>query len=57
MYTATIELEFENKPSEADVLNYLYEIIDNDMVSDMYTLSSKPTIYSREVIEGRSCND
>tara|TARA_R100000808_G_C2043745_1_gene82213 strand:+ start:410 stop:544 length:135 start_codon:yes stop_codon:yes gene_type:complete len=44
MYTVTIELEFENKPSEADVLNYLNEIIDDDMVG--YTLSSN----GREVV-------
>jgi len=30
MYRATIELEFNQKPTEADVINYLNELIDND---------------------------
>ena len=30
MYRATIELEFNQKPTETDVIDYLNELIDND---------------------------
>ena len=30
MYKVIIELEFDNKPTDSDVYNYLNELMDND---------------------------
>jgi len=32
MARIVIELEFDNKPTDADVINYLNELLDNDQL-------------------------